>query len=165
MSSSEEDTMNDRITIEGRDGAFSAHIARPKASLASAVVVLHEAEKETSPPWYLVMGQLAHYPVEKYGRVAQPSEWFAFDGFAVGVPRLRGFCEGGVLDLDFQARPIGEISSESCLSPTAQKTPAAGCPLCPPRRYIPNRRRACHPRLWDPELPWSRPSLRRRSRS
>ena len=34
--------MNDRITIEGRDGAFSAYIARPKASPASAVVVLQE---------------------------------------------------------------------------------------------------------------------------
>src|SRR5580704_5184784 len=42
MSSSEEDTMNDRITIEGRDGAFGAYIARPKASPASAVVVLQE---------------------------------------------------------------------------------------------------------------------------
>src|SRR5271169_6927833 len=34
--------MNDRITIEGRDGAISAYIARPKASPASAVVVLQE---------------------------------------------------------------------------------------------------------------------------
>jgi carboxymethylenebutenolidase len=34
--------MNDRITIEGRDGAFSAYIARPKALPAPAVVVLHE---------------------------------------------------------------------------------------------------------------------------
>src|SRR5271167_518068 len=34
--------MNDRITIEGRDGAFGAYIARPKASPASAVVVLQE---------------------------------------------------------------------------------------------------------------------------
>src|SRR5271169_6840768 len=34
--------MNDRITIEGRDGAFSAYIARPKALPASAVVVLQE---------------------------------------------------------------------------------------------------------------------------
>src|SRR5580700_3785141 len=42
MSSSEEDTMNDRITIEGRDGAFGAYIARPKTSPASAVVVLQE---------------------------------------------------------------------------------------------------------------------------
>src|SRR5713226_631107 len=42
MSSSEENTMEDRITIEGRDGAFSAYIARPKALPAPAVVVLHE---------------------------------------------------------------------------------------------------------------------------
>src|ERR1700719_4650177 len=42
MSSSEEETMNDRISIEGRDGAFGAYIAQPKASPASAVVVLHE---------------------------------------------------------------------------------------------------------------------------
>jgi hypothetical protein len=34
--------MNDRITIEGQDGAFGAYIARPKASPASAVVVLQE---------------------------------------------------------------------------------------------------------------------------
>src|ERR1700690_2322013 len=34
--------MNDRITIEGRDGAFDGYIARPKASPASAVVVLQE---------------------------------------------------------------------------------------------------------------------------
>src|ERR1700720_4992122 len=34
--------MNDRITIEGRDGAFGAYIARPKTSPASAVVVLQE---------------------------------------------------------------------------------------------------------------------------
>src|SRR5712691_6028905 len=42
MSSSEENTMEDRITIEGRDGAFGAYIARPKALPAPAVVVLHE---------------------------------------------------------------------------------------------------------------------------
>ena len=34
--------MNDRITIEGRDGTFDAYIARPKASPAPAVVVLQE---------------------------------------------------------------------------------------------------------------------------
>jgi carboxymethylenebutenolidase len=34
--------MTDRITVEGRDGAFGAHIARPKALPAPAVVVLHE---------------------------------------------------------------------------------------------------------------------------
>src|SRR5271163_4669280 len=34
--------MNNRITIEGRDGAFGAYIARPKASPASAVIVLQE---------------------------------------------------------------------------------------------------------------------------
>jgi carboxymethylenebutenolidase len=34
--------MNDRITIEGRDGAFGAYIARPKALPAAAVIVLHE---------------------------------------------------------------------------------------------------------------------------
>jgi carboxymethylenebutenolidase len=34
--------MTDRITIEGRDGAFGAYIARPKALPASAVVVLQE---------------------------------------------------------------------------------------------------------------------------
>src|SRR5579862_1331857 len=42
MSSFEENTMNERITIEGRDGAFGAYIARPKALPAPAVVVLHE---------------------------------------------------------------------------------------------------------------------------
>jgi carboxymethylenebutenolidase len=36
------ETMTDRITIEGRDGAFGAHIARPKVLPAPAVVVLHE---------------------------------------------------------------------------------------------------------------------------
>src|SRR6201984_3016649 len=47
--SSEEDTMSeqsammkDRITIEGRDGAFAAYIARPKTLPAPAVVVLQE---------------------------------------------------------------------------------------------------------------------------
>ncbi len=34
--------MTDRITIEGRDGAFGAYIARPKVLPAPAVVVLHE---------------------------------------------------------------------------------------------------------------------------
>jgi len=34
--------MNDRITIEGRDGAFGAYIARSKTSRAPAVVVLQE---------------------------------------------------------------------------------------------------------------------------
>src|SRR5260370_24692389 len=34
--------MNDRITIEGRDGAFGAYISRPKTSPAPAVVVLQE---------------------------------------------------------------------------------------------------------------------------
>jgi carboxymethylenebutenolidase len=34
--------MTDRITIEGRDGAFGAYIARPKALPAPAVVVLRE---------------------------------------------------------------------------------------------------------------------------
>jgi carboxymethylenebutenolidase len=42
MSSFEENTMNDRMTIEGRDGAFGAYIARPKTLPASAVVVLQE---------------------------------------------------------------------------------------------------------------------------
>jgi carboxymethylenebutenolidase len=34
--------MKDRITIEGREGAFGAYIARPKVLPAPAVVVLHE---------------------------------------------------------------------------------------------------------------------------
>jgi len=34
--------MNDRITVEGRDGAFGAYIARPKTLPAPAVVVLQE---------------------------------------------------------------------------------------------------------------------------
>ena len=34
--------MNDRITIEGHDGAFAAYIARPKNLPAPAVVVLQE---------------------------------------------------------------------------------------------------------------------------
>jgi carboxymethylenebutenolidase len=34
--------MTDRITIEGRDGAFGAYIARPKVLPAPAIVVLHE---------------------------------------------------------------------------------------------------------------------------
>jgi carboxymethylenebutenolidase len=34
--------MEDRISIEGRDGAFSAYIARPKTLPVPAVVVLHE---------------------------------------------------------------------------------------------------------------------------
>src|SRR3984885_15090223 len=34
--------MNDRIAIEGRDGAFGAYIARPAVFPAPAVVVLHE---------------------------------------------------------------------------------------------------------------------------
>src|SRR5271165_6977472 len=35
-------TMKDRITIEGRDGAFGGYIARPKVLPAPAVVVLQE---------------------------------------------------------------------------------------------------------------------------
>src|SRR6476659_3971010 len=42
MSVSEENTMNDHITVEGHDGAFAAYIARPKTSPAPAVVVLQE---------------------------------------------------------------------------------------------------------------------------
>ncbi len=42
MSSCEETTMNDHITVEGHDGAFAAYIARPKTSPAPAVVVLQE---------------------------------------------------------------------------------------------------------------------------
>jgi carboxymethylenebutenolidase len=34
--------MNDRIAIGGRDGTFNAHIARPTAVPAPAIVVLHE---------------------------------------------------------------------------------------------------------------------------
>jgi len=34
--------MENRITIEGRGGAFGAYIARPKTLPAPAVVVLHE---------------------------------------------------------------------------------------------------------------------------
>src|SRR5271170_3236909 len=34
--------MNDQITINGRDGAFGAYIARPKVLPAAAIVVLHE---------------------------------------------------------------------------------------------------------------------------
>jgi len=34
--------MKDRISVEGRDGAFGAYIARPKAVPAPAVVVLQE---------------------------------------------------------------------------------------------------------------------------
>src|SRR6266436_768251 len=42
MSSTEENTMNDHITVEGHDGAFAAYIARPKTSPVPAVVVLQE---------------------------------------------------------------------------------------------------------------------------
>src|SRR5277367_1436020 len=42
MSSSGEDAVNDRITVEGHDGAFAAYIARPKNLPAPAVVVLQE---------------------------------------------------------------------------------------------------------------------------
>src|SRR5260370_16015432 len=42
MSSFEEKTMKDRITIEARDGALGAYIARPRAWPAPAVVVLQE---------------------------------------------------------------------------------------------------------------------------
>jgi carboxymethylenebutenolidase len=42
MSSSQENTMKDRMTIEGRDGSFGAYIARPKTLPAPAVVVLQE---------------------------------------------------------------------------------------------------------------------------
>jgi carboxymethylenebutenolidase len=41
-SSSEEKAVGNRITIEGRDGAFGAYIARPTAQQAPAVVVLQE---------------------------------------------------------------------------------------------------------------------------
>src|SRR5579863_3770239 len=42
MLSSEENAMNDPITVEGHDGAFAAYIARPKTLPAPAVVVLQE---------------------------------------------------------------------------------------------------------------------------
>jgi carboxymethylenebutenolidase len=34
--------MKNRITIDGRNGAFGAYIARPETGPAPAVVVLHE---------------------------------------------------------------------------------------------------------------------------
>jgi hypothetical protein len=34
--------MNDHITVEGRDGAFAAYIARPQSAPAPAVIVLQE---------------------------------------------------------------------------------------------------------------------------
>ena len=40
--SSVENTVKNRITVEGRDGAFGAYIARLTALPAPAVVVLHE---------------------------------------------------------------------------------------------------------------------------
>src|ERR1700693_6055589 len=42
MSSREENTMNDNITLKGRGGTSAAYIARPKTSPAPAVVVLQE---------------------------------------------------------------------------------------------------------------------------
>src|SRR5260370_24834538 len=42
MSSFEENPMKDRITIEGRDGACGAYIARPRTLPAPAVVVLQD---------------------------------------------------------------------------------------------------------------------------
>src|SRR5580698_11060096 len=42
MSSSEENTMSDHITVEGHDGAFPAYIARSKVLPAPAIVVLQE---------------------------------------------------------------------------------------------------------------------------
>src|SRR5271169_6986193 len=42
MSSREENTMNDHITLKGRGGTFGAYIVRPKTSPARAVVVLQE---------------------------------------------------------------------------------------------------------------------------
>ena len=42
--------MKDRISIEGRDGAFGAYIARPKAMPAPAVVVLQEALNNMTVP-------------------------------------------------------------------------------------------------------------------
>src|SRR5271165_3490364 len=42
MSTSEENAVNDRITVEGHDGEFAAYIARPKNSPAPAIVVLQE---------------------------------------------------------------------------------------------------------------------------
>jgi len=42
VASPEENTVNGRITVEGRDGAFGAYIARPKTLPAPAVVVLQE---------------------------------------------------------------------------------------------------------------------------
>src|ERR1700758_4753458 len=41
-SSRQENAMKDQITIEGRDGAFAAYIARPKTVPAPAVIVLQE---------------------------------------------------------------------------------------------------------------------------
>jgi dienelactone hydrolase len=38
----EENTVKNRISINGRNGAFGAHVARPEALPAPAVVVLHE---------------------------------------------------------------------------------------------------------------------------
>lgn len=42
MSSFEENTMKNHITVAGYDGAFAAYIARPKAVPAPVVIVLHE---------------------------------------------------------------------------------------------------------------------------
>jgi hypothetical protein len=42
--------MNDRITIEGRNSAFGAYIARPKTLPAPAVVVRHKVFGRVSQP-------------------------------------------------------------------------------------------------------------------
>jgi carboxymethylenebutenolidase len=77
--------MKDRITVEGRDGAFDAYIARPKTMPAPAVVVLHE-----------VFGVNAD--------IRKTCDELAEEGFLAVAPDLFWRQEPGV-DLDVTSEP------------------------------------------------------------
>ena len=77
--------MNDRITIEDRDGAFGAYIARPKALAAPAVVVLQDCSESTPT----------------FGRPV--TNWPGGRSIAVAIPIYSGACEPGV-DLNVTLR-------------------------------------------------------------
>jgi len=67
--------MNDRITIEGRDGAFGAYIARPKTVAAPAVIVLQELFGVNADRRSRTSGQAGSY-INICGELRSPSKHF-----------------------------------------------------------------------------------------
>jgi dienelactone hydrolase len=109
--------MKDRLTIEGRDCAFGAYIARPKLLPAPAVVVLHE-----------VFGVNAD--------IRKTCDELAEQGFIAVAPDLFWRQEPGV-DLSVTSEPDCATAFASIRpmtetpAPGTSRTPPALWPNCP----------------------------------